>query len=256
MREFFGFGGYQREPSGAYSFGHLFQVTIILVILLGLAVFFGIKNKNKDEKTKNIPIIVAAIAIDALEIFKIFIVCIRAHDASLILLNLPLFLCSLQLITLPVAAFTKGRIREACLDFIFMFGILGGLAGTYGAAQLYGSYPVFCFDNVVSAITHSISAFASIYIGVVGLASMKKKNIFITFSLLIGLCILAYIADVLIPYNYMFLMNHDGTPYQIFYNLVNGNKVLYPMIVVILFLLYILVFYGVIFLIRRKKAKE
>ena len=85
---------------------------------------------------------------------------------------------------------------------------------------------------------------------------MKTKNIWISFSILIGFCVLAYIADVTIPYNYMFLIAGDGTPYDIFYNLVKGNKVLYPMIVVILFLMYISIFYLVYLLIQRRKTQN
>ena len=65
----------------------------------------------------------------------------------------------------------------------------------------------------------------------------------------------AYIANVLIPYNYMFLMAGDGTPYDIFYNLVNGNRVLYPAIVVGLFLIYIFAFYKIFHLITDKKKE-
>ena len=54
----------------------------------------------------------------------------------------------------------------------------------------------------------------------------------------------------------MFLMRGDGTPYDIFYNLVNGSTVLYPVIVVGLFLIYIALFYWVYYLIRRKKREE
>ena len=194
--------------------------------------------------------------IDAFEIFKIIICCIRSNSINGLLHNLPLFLCSIQLIALPLAAFTKGRIKEACLDFVFIFGILGALAGTYGAGQNYSCYPVLSFDNVVSGITHSISGFASLYIGISKMASMKKENIYITFSIIGIFCVLAYIANVIIDYNYMFLMRGDGTPYDIFYNLVNGNKVLYPLIVLVLFLLYITVFYLIYFFAKSKKKES
>ena len=166
---------------------------------------------------------------------------------------LPLFLCSIQLITIPLAAFAKGRIKEASLDFVLIFGILGAVLGTYLAGNNYSSYPVLSFDNVVSGITHSISGFASLYILISGMASMKKQNIVISFSILLSFCVLAYIANVVLDYNYMFLMRGDGTPYDIVFNLVNGNKVLYPLIVVILFIIYISLFYYVFFLISKKK---
>ena len=53
----------------------------------------------------------------------------------------------------------------------------------------------------------------------------------------------------------MFLMNHDGTPYQIFYDLVGGHKVLYPLIVVGLFVVYIVAFYDIYYAVCRNRKK-
>jgi len=256
MGEFFGFGGYKRTPEGYMSWQHLLFVSSLMVIMIALAIILGLKFRNKNDKSKNRVLIWSAFLIDGFEILKFIIVCSREASIEPMLRMLPLFLCSIQLITIPLAAFAKGKVKEAALDFVFIFGILGAFAGTYGAGQNYSCYPVLSFDNVVSGITHSISGFASLYIVISGMASMKVKNMWISFTILISFCVAAYIADVLIPYNYMFLMAGDGTPYDIFYNLVNGNKVLYPMIVVILFLLYISAFYGVYFFIKKRKENR
>lgn len=156
MREFFGFGGYIREAEGFLSWQHILFVTTLIAIMTGLAIFLGLKSKNKDEKVKNTVLIWAAILIDSFELFKIIILCFRSHNAMEWIYILPLFLCSIQLITIPLAAFTKGRIREASLDFVFIFGILGAILGTYGAGNNYSCYPALSFDNVVSGITHTI----------------------------------------------------------------------------------------------------
>ena len=256
MREFFGFGGYNRPAEGFMSWQHIVFVTSLMIIMIALAVLLGLRNKNKDEKTKNKVLVISAILIDSIELFKIVLLCFRAHNPMDWIYNLPLFLCSIQLITIPLAAFAKGRVKEAALDFVTIFGILGAVLGTYGAGNNYGSYPVLSFDNVVSGITHSISGFAGLYIMISKMASLKKENIFITFIILIAFCILAYVADITIGYNYMFMMRGDGTPYDIFYNLVKGNKVLYPMIVVVLFLLYISAFYFIYFFIKKGKKTE
>ncbi len=253
MREFFGFGGYTREPEGYFSLEHILFVTSLMIIMVLLSIFLGKKNQNKDIIEKNKVLIVAALLIDGLELFKIILMCFRGHDPLGWLYELPLFLCSIQLITIPLAAFSKGKIKEASLDFVLIFGILGAVFGTYFAGQNYGCYPVLSFDNVVSGITHSISGFSSLYIAISKMTSMKKENIVITFGILLSFCILAYIANIILDYNYMFLMRDDGTPYSIFYNLVNGNKVLYPLVVVILFLLYITGFYQVYYLLKKKK---
>ena len=254
MKEFFGIGGYQRTAEGFMSWQHLTFVTSLVLVMIGLAVFLGRRNKQRDDKAKNAVLIWAALLIDGFELFKIILCCYRSNDPMNWLYNLPLFLCSIQLITIPLAAFSKGRIKEASLDFVCIFGILGALLGTYGAAQNYGCYPVLSFDNVVSGITHCISGFASLYIMFSGLCSMKKNNIVITMGILCGFCIAAYVANVLVGYNYMFLMQGDGTPYDILYNLVGGHKVFYPAGVVLLFFLYITGFYWVYFKVTKKKA--
>ena len=256
MKEFFGFGGYTRKPEGYMSWQHLVFVSTIILIMIALAIIIGIKNRNKEEKEKNKVLIIAAILIDSFELFKIILLCFRTHDALNWLYDLPLFLCSIQLITIPLAAFSKGRIKEASLDFVMIFGILGAILGTYGAGNNYASYPVLSFDNVISAITHSISGFVSLYIPIVKLNSMKKENIYITFLIIISFCIVAYIVDIILPYNYMFLIRSDGTPYELVYKLVNGNKVLYPLLVVLLFIIYIIIYYNIYYLIGKTKYKK
>ena len=256
MKEFFGIGGYSRPVEGYFSWQHLTFVSSLMLVMIVLAVTLGINYRKKDAAQKNKILIVAAIMIDAFEIFKIILTGVRASDPWLWLYDLPLFLCSIQLITIPLAAFSKGRIKEAALDFVLIFGILGAVFGTYFAGQNYGCYPVLSFDNVVSGVTHSISGFCSLYIAFAGMSSMKKKNIPISFSILLSFCIAAYIANVLIPYNYMFLMAGDGTPYDILYNLVGGHPFFYPILVVALFLIYISAFYVIYFFIEKRKTSK
>jgi len=263
MKEFFGLdhfsGGsyhYVREAEGAWSWQHLLFVSTILILMVALAIIFGTKNKDKSYEKKNKVLIACAFLINGFEIVKIVILCIRGQDPLHWLYVLPLFLCSIQLIAIPLAAFCKGIVKEASLDFVFIFGILGAVFGTVGAAQNYNAYPVLSMDNVFSGITHSISGFASLYIVISGMASMKKKNFPITIAILLGFCIAAYIANIILDYNYMFLMSDDGTPYSIFYNLVDGNPVLYPLIVVGLFVVYIIAFYYIYYKIENKIQKR
>ncbi len=255
LKEFFGFGEYTREPEGYFSIEHLSFVSSLMLIMIISAVFLGFRNKNKTTDEKNKVLIISAIMIDSFELFKILIFCFRGKDPLAWIYELPLFLCSIQLITIPIAAFSKGRLKNAAMDFVLIFGILGAVMGTYFAGNNYGSYPVLSFDNVISGITHSISGFTSLYIAISGMADMKKRNVPITFSILIDFCIAAFAANKIIDYNYMFLVRGDGTPYDILYNLVNGNQILYPLFVVLLFLIYISLFYFVFYLVNKNKAK-
>ena len=135
LREVFGFGGYQREPEGYMSWQHLTFVTSLMIVMILLAIYFGRRNKNKEDKVKNRVLIWAALLIDGFEIFKIVMLSIINKDPMHFLYDLPLFLCSIQLITIPLAAFSKGRVKEAALDFVFIFGILGAVLGTYAAGN-------------------------------------------------------------------------------------------------------------------------
>lgn len=251
MKEFFGIGGYQRTPEGPFSWQHLTFVGSLMVLMVVLAVFLGIRNKTKTQKQKNTVLIWSAILIDGFELIKIILACVE--DGNAWRRMLPLFLCSIQLIAIPMAAFTKGRIKDASLDFVCIFGLLGAVLGTFGATQNYSAYPVLSFTNVVSGITHTISGFAALYIMISGMASMKNKNMWITFSILAFFCVAAYTANVLLDYNYMFLMSDDGTPYSMITALVGGHPVLYPLAVVGLFVVYIFLFYWVWHLTAKKK---
>lgn len=260
MAEFFGFGGYSRQPEGYLSPAHLLFVSSLMAIMIFLAVFLGLRYKKRDEKAQSKVLLIAAIAMDSLELFKIVLLCFRNENPLDWLHNLPLFLCSIQLITLPIAALSKGKLKEITLDFLFVFGLLGAVLGTYFAGNNYGAYPVFSFDNVVSGLTHSIAGFGSLYVGITGMAKLKWENFPWCCLTMAVFCLLAYIADVTIPYNYMFLMRGDGTPYDILFHLLGGNPILYPVLVVVLFFVYIGAFYGIYRLVlklkNQKKAAE
>lgn len=245
MKEFLGFGGYQRPAEGFLSWQHLTFVTSLVVIMAVLAVYLGRKNRLAEDRRKNRVLIGAAIAIDGLELFKIAVLCLRSESWKPVIYNLPLFLCSIQLISIPMAAFCKGKLRDAALDFVAIFGLLGALLGTYGAGNNYSVYPVLSLDNVVSGLTHCVSGFAALYVLIAGVAPLAKRDIPVTCGILLGFCLCAYGANFLLSSNYMFLTRGDGTPYDILYNIVGGSPVWYPLGVVGLFYLYITLFYGV-----------
>lgn len=250
LNEFFGFNGFEREPEGFLSWQHITFVSSIMAAMLVLAFVLAQKKRNKCRNMQNKAIIVSAILMDTIEILKVSICCIWGEPMSWTD-NLPLYMCSIQLITLPLAAFLKGRIRDAAVDFVMIFGLLGAVLGTYCAGQNYACYPVLSFGNVVSGITHSIAGFASLYIMFTGMATMKKCNIPITCAIILIFSAAAYIVNIALDCNYMFLMRGDGTPYDILYNIVNGSKVLYPIGVVALFVIYIAAYYTVFYFVRK-----
>lgn len=256
FNEFCGIGGYQRAAEGYMSWQHLTFVSALMLLMVSLAVFFGNKYKNKEDKYKNRVLIASAIFIDGLEIFKIVMISIRNNDPMTWIRILPLFMCSIQLITIPLAAFAKGRLKDVALDFVTVFGVLGAVLGTYFAGNNYSVYPVMSIDNVMSGLTHSIAGFVALYIMISGMLRMHKKDIALTSGILGVFCIFAYVANIFLDCNYMFLSRGDGTPYDIFYNLVGGSPIIYPIIVVALFVLYITLFYYSYYAIKKCVNKK
>lgn len=262
LREFFGIGGYTRPAEGFFSAEHLIFACTLTVLMVALAVFFGRRHRGAPARVHTRFLWVSALIIDGLELTKAVIYCATdPAPAVRALYFLPLFLCTMQMVTIPVAAATRGRVREACLDFIFLFGLLGALMGLFAGANVYGSFPILSLDAMVSGLTHAGIGLVSLYIPIAGLVSMKPRNIPVTVGILLSFCALAYGANLLTaalgdgtPYNYMFLMRADGTPYELVYQLVGESPVLYPLCVVALFLLYMAAFYGVYYAIFRRRG--
>ncbi|MBQ3574707.1 MAG: hypothetical protein IJA26_03510, partial [Clostridia bacterium] len=118
IKEFFGFDGYIRDAEGFFSWQHLVFVSALMLAMAIAAVVFGKKYKNRSTAEKNRALAVAAILMDGIELTKIILKCTFGGDPMAWLYDLPLFMCSIQLITLPLAAFAKGRLKEAALDFV------------------------------------------------------------------------------------------------------------------------------------------
>lgn len=63
-----------------------------MLIMVALAVFYGCQNRGRPIHTQSRVLIVAALLIDGLELFKIVLFCFRSGDPLSWLYDLPLFL--------------------------------------------------------------------------------------------------------------------------------------------------------------------
>ncbi len=260
LRMFFGWED-NREAAGFLSWKHLLFVTVYIAIATVLAVFLAKKHKNGTEKEKLRVLKIASVVMLSCEALKIVIISVRSQDALAFLGMLPLFLCSIHLFSIALGAFTKGVVQEAALTFLYVFGILSSLAGTYLAGNYFGSSAVFSFDLMVSVTTHTISGFSSLYLILVGLIKIDKKKVIECAAILFVFTILAHLANVLLEptsyeSNYMFLSRSSGTPFAIVDTMVGGNKVLYGVMVALLQYAYMFAFLGVYFLIKKLQAKK
>ena len=231
-----------RPIEGLFSPAHLISVTLTLAVFLTAAVLLG-KKFAKNEKGQNIVLIISGIFIVLVQLAKVTYLVYQYRNTSLpfwegfweiVIGNAPLYLCDMQIFIIPLAAITRGKFREWCLDFVAIWGLLMGFFGNYFAGNIYGSLPAFCFLTLVSLINHSISAFAALFIFVTGMNKMKKTNIPFTVGILVIYMTVALVIDYVDNHNFMFFFRGDGTPFDLFLNLVQGNLPAYQVIIYLL----------------------
>ena len=251
-----------REPEGFLSWQHLTYATFMVALTVFLAVFLGRKFRNCTPEEKDRVVKVAAVVIVCCELFKIVLISIRAHDPWKFRSMLPLFLCSINLFTIPIAAFCRGKFKEYAQDSVFMYGCLCMLAGSYLAANYFDGSPVLSFDPMMSVTTHCIAGFCSLYLGIAGCIRARLRCFLQSLLLIVGIEGIALLANLWnrgsdgeYESNYMFLSNSAGTPFEIFNTIAGGNQILYTLQVAASYLVYALLFIGVYALILRAKPK-
>lgn len=252
-----------RAPAGLFSFQHLFTVTLALSIYLGLAVLLGKKFKD-DAKKQNLVLLIAGIAIIVVQLSKNIWLLVGTDDVlDCIIGNWPLYFCDVPIYILPLAALTKGRFRQWCLDFLAVCGLLMGFMGNYFAGNLYPSHAIVSFSTFNALTNHCISAFAALFIWVSRLNKMEKRDMPFVIGILFTFMTIALTVDYIhlartgTPRNFMFFFAGDGTPFTLFdVYLSFGVKQIYQLWIYILQCGYVAGFYGIYYLILKKKAKR
>lgn len=246
-----------RVPEGLFSFWHIFSVTISLALFGFLAVLLA-KKTRKSPRKQNLILLIAGIAILLVQIAKITFLAYDSSDSvwNVIIGNAPLYLCDMMIFLIPICALLRGRPKDVCYDFIAIWGLLMGVLGTYTAGNIYISHCVISFLAIVSLLNHCISAFASLFIWCARLNKMEKRNIPFAIGVLVLYMTVALIIDYVDDHNFMFFFSGDGTPFTLFYDLVQENKVLYQIEIYILQCGYMGLFYLIYYLIMKKVAKK
>ena len=246
-----------RTPEGLFSFAHLFSVTITLIAFLTLAYFLGKKFRN-NPKAQTIILMVAGISIVLVEAAKIAYCAATSTDSfwSVLFGLFPLYFCDVPIYIIPLAAFTRGRFRTWCIDFMAICGLLMGFMGNYFAGNIYGSSCAISFFAVNSLLNHSISAFVAFFIFVAKMYKFEKRDIPFVVGILFTFMTIALVVDYIWKRNFMFFFNGDGTPFTLFLNLFGGALIPYQITIYVLQCGYIGLFYGVFYWIMSSLKKR
>ena len=255
-----------RTPAGLFSLSHILTVTLTLAILLTLAVFLGKRFKGNPKK-QNLVLLISGIAIVVVQLSKnIWLLCETDNFWDCLVGNWPLYFCDVPIYIIPLAALTKGRFKQWCLDFMAICGLLMGFMGNYFAGNLYPSHAIISFSVINALLNHSISAFVALFIWVSGLNKMEKRDIPFVIGILFTFMTIALMVDYIsIPIigrerNFMFFFHGDGTPFTLFLDLYKRALIPYQITIYVLQCgymgLFYLVYYWIMGMLKKKEEHK
>ncbi|MCR5078531.1 MAG: YwaF family protein [Bacilli bacterium] len=234
---------------------HIVAASIVTILFVGLGIFFGVRLKGAETKKRILPIKVATIIFLTVQL-SYYIVNIARDGWGILIGILPLFLCDIQLFSLPFAAWGKGRVQKIAFDFSIVLGLLAALMGAWFNGAVFANNPIWSYDCIWNFINHCVPGFVAVYIMANRLSKLKMIDMLITFAVMALFEIVALIIDFTLNENYMFFRSSSGTPFFIFENMSGGNPVVYVILVILGQHAYVAIYYLVYFLVEKIAEKK
>jgi len=159
--------------------------------------------KGRAERVRMIPFQVVAAVIALLEIIKQVKSLVDGYDPW----HLPLHVCSVITVLLPLMAFYRGRHQQAlrgvtaafCAGLITLMLILPN--GIYSDSALQGTFRSFGYFHIT--VFHSLAVFAGILIFALDLHEPQpRRDMKITFAVMLCYCVVAAVMANLLEINF------------------------------------------------------
>ena len=213
MRLFSKLGEY--NACGMFSIGHLILLSVTIVGIVTALHYTLYKGK---KEIKNI-IKNCTIFLWGLEIIKI-VFNLWSGNANNPNTYIPLYFCSLILYTGLMSAFGKGTIKKVGDIFLATGGIIAGASFMLVPLTSLTNYPMWHFISIQSFVLHGTMVYLGVLINLTDYIEYNKSDIKYYFSLIIFLGIIAYIVNLILGTNFMFIsQNFPNTPIEIIYNI-------------------------------------
>lgn len=184
-----------------FSFKYLDSVITLLVglvITIFLAIFGGIKLKNKDYKTKNLPVLICWIILIVLEVMKIYY--LIGKDQAFYPNRYPIVFCSIVMFLYPLFVFRPTKYSDVAMGFSVLPNLIAVIFVllTVGNNQLVrtdGSFSIIHFHSIVY---HLIMFGCALYLIIVRLYRFKMKDSISVSAILVGYVLMATALSVFI----------------------------------------------------------
>ena len=203
------------EVCGIFTKGHMVLFTLIVICLLIALYYTNKKSKEEVQQIiKNCTIFLWILEIIKI-LFNILIGNINNPNSYV-----PLYYCSLILYAGLFSSFSKGMLKRVGDIFIATGGIVAGIWFTLAPLTSLTVYPVFHYISIQSFILHGTMIYLGLLVNITHYVEYGKKDFKYYFWLIIIIGILAYIVNLILDTNLMFVSkNYPGTPIEFLYNL-------------------------------------
>lgn len=123
---------------------------------------------------------------------------------------LPLHLCGLQSLLIPLSVFTRATVFR---DLVYATSVLGGLFGTLLPAGVAGYYPLWSFQTLQTVALHSLLIYVPLAQILAGAHRPDLRRFPRALCLFLGIALTVGAVDLIYGQNYMFLCAPpEGTP--------------------------------------------
>lgn len=216
----------EREACGIFTVGHF---ALLFLSIIGIYVALRLsKNKTKDEV--KVIIKVSTIFLWILEIIKI-IFNLTTGNANNPNTYIPLYFCSLILYAGLLSAFSNGTLKRIGDVFLATGGIVAGMSFMALPITSLTNYPAVHFISIQSFILHATMVYVGILINKTNYIEYDFSDIKYYFGLIVFTGIIAYVVNLKLGTNLMFIsQNYPNTPIEFFYE--NTGKI-FPLVMLI-----------------------
>lgn len=212
MRLFSKLGEY--HACGMFTTGHLILLSITIIGII-TALHYTMNKKGKEVRDITM---YSTIFLWILEIVKIiFNIC--SGNANNPNTYIPLYFCSLILYAGLFSSFAKGILKRIGDIFLATGGIVAGVSFLLVPITSLTNYPMWHFISIQSFILHGIMVYIGVLVNITHYIEYNKSDIKYYFVLILALGIIAYIVNLILDTNFMFISkNFPNTPMEIIYN--------------------------------------
>lgn len=184
--------------------GHVFLLLLDLLVL-SLLLFW---TWHASPKTQHRLLCAAGVLVPLLELSHS--VWMYLTGTTQLVQLLPLHLCGLQSLFIPLAVFTRFSVFK---DFVFATSLLGGIFGTLIPAGVAEYYPLFSFQTIQTVMLHGLLIYVPLALIVSGRHRPDLHHFHHVLCLFLFVVFVVGFIDFRFGQNYMFLFEPPaGTP--------------------------------------------